>query len=113
MTQLAELADTLSDGEKPSYGMFYAYWMAKLYGYDLGKKGYFRDREQVDWSTALIKSKRIAHQMLRVESLRKNLSEGFDLQNPIELFERRDGVVRKFWDVTRKQFETDPIQFRR
>lgn len=110
LMRLAGLAESLSDSEKPSYGMFYGYWMAKLYGYDLGKNGYFRDEEQVDWPAELLESKRIAYQLEGLSEAK--LPDGVDPQSAIKLFEQRDKTVRDFWAITRKQFESDPIQFR-
>lgn len=112
LMRLAGLAESLSDSEKPSYGMFYAYWMAKLYGYDLGKNGFFRDKKQVDWPAELLKSKRIAYQLDELRKPEARLPDGIDPQSAITLFEQRDKTVRDFWAITRKQFETDPIQFR-
>lgn len=112
LMRLAGLAESLSDSEKPSYGMFYGYWMAKLYGYDLGKSGYFRDKKQVDWPAELLKSKRIAYQLEELRRPEANLPDGIDPQSAIRLFEQRDKTVRDFWAITRKQFESDPIQFR-
>ena len=112
ITRLAEVADMLSDDDKPYYGMFYAYWMAKMYGYDLGDDGFLRDKEQIDWSEQLVRSKRIRHQLNRAsEELKKNKSNEVP-ENLLDLFVAKDKIVRNFWDVTRKQFETDPIQFR-
>jgi hypothetical protein len=110
--RLAELAQTLADDEKPSYGLFYAYWMAKQYGYDLGDNGYFLDGEQVDWSAALLKSKRIEHQIDQLKKPDTKLPDDIDPNSAINLFERRDTVVRAFWDITRVQFATDPLQFK-
>src|SRR5260370_26530416 len=61
VTRLADLAALLSEEEKPSYGLFYAYWLAKFYGYDRTDTEYVRDLVQVDWSAALSESDRIAH----------------------------------------------------
>jgi hypothetical protein len=110
--RLAELAETLADAEKPSYGLFYAYWMSKQYGYDLGENGYFRDGKQVDWSATLLKSKRIEHQIAQLKKPDANLPKNIDLNSAINSFDRRDTIVRAFWDITRMQFETDPLQFK-
>jgi hypothetical protein len=110
LMRLAGLAESLSIEEKPSYGIFYAYWMAKLYGYDLGNKGFFRDNKQVDWPAALVKSERLADQLAQVDSLRGALPDGVKPQDAAR-FAQHDRIVRDFWDI-RKQFETDPIQFR-
>lgn len=112
VTRLSELSETLSESEKPSYGMFYAYWMAKLYGYDLTKRGFVRDREQVDWAAALSQSKRIQHQLTRVTEELEKMGKKTGERSAVDLFRERDRTVREFWDITTKQFTTDPIQFR-
>ncbi|WP_316200674.1 MULTISPECIES: hypothetical protein [unclassified Bradyrhizobium] len=111
LMQLAGLAESLAVEEKPSYGMFYAYWMAKLYGYDLKRKGFVRDPAQVDWPKAMLASQRIIDQLNEADRLRGELPEGIKPQDAMSQFARRDEVVRAFWDITRKQFESDPIQF--
>jgi hypothetical protein len=112
LMRLAGLAESLSTEEKPSYGLFYAYWMAKLYGYDLGNKGFFRHNKQVDWPAALLKSKRLADQLAQVNSLRGAVSDDIKPRDAVALFAQHDRIVRGFWDITRKQFETDPIEFK-
>jgi hypothetical protein len=44
VTSLADLFDLLDDGEDERYGVFYAYWLAKFFGYKLGEAGYVRDK---------------------------------------------------------------------
>ena len=111
LMQLAGLAESLADEEKPSYGMFYAYWMAKLYGYGLEEKGFIRDPTQADWPKAMLESHRIIDQLQEANRLRGELPDGIEPQYAMTLFTRRDTVVRAFWGITRKQFENDPIQF--
>jgi hypothetical protein len=119
VSQMATLAGSLSQAEKPGYGIFYAYWMAKLYGYDLNEDGFFRDTEQEDWSTVLLKSKRIGKHVAAIEKEGKLVGRGAQstknkskkIPTVIDLFRRNDAVVREFWKVTRRQFQNDPIQF--
>lgn len=110
--RLAELAASLTSDEKPSYGMFYAYWMQKLYGYDLGQKGFFRDRNQADWPERLISSKRIKNQMEVMSKLTRSPRAASRSRGPVEVFSRNDKIVRNFWEVTRRQLTADPIEFR-
>ena len=56
VTRLSDLFETLSEDESSSYGIFYSYWMAKYFGDELGKRGYVRQHQLVDWSSALINS---------------------------------------------------------
>lgn len=39
--------------ERPIYGLFHAYWLAKFLGYDLRDAGYVKDRDAYDWSQEL------------------------------------------------------------
>lgn len=112
VARLAAVAEMLSETDKPYYGMFYAYWMAKMYGYDLGDAGFFRDGEQLDWSAELLKSKRLQHQLKRAQEKLKTSGSDDAPESPIELFAANDKIVRDFWDVTRMQFDADPIQFK-
>jgi hypothetical protein len=96
LTRMADLAALLSDEEKPSYGLFYAYWLSKYYGYDWTDHGYVRDSDQADWAVALLDSKRIAYSIEQREK-----EDGTAAQvNVLEAFRLRDAVVRKFWADT-------------
>jgi len=109
VTRLADLARMLDAEEWPSYGLFYGYWLSKLYGYDLTDNGYTPDDDQVDWSKAIIESKRIAHvtdQSKREEKARP------DPQAVLEAFKRRDAVVRQLWARTIAYLNSDPIVLR-
>jgi hypothetical protein len=109
VTRLSELATALPEEEKPSYGMFYTYWMAKLYGYDLTKRGFVQDPEQTDWAALLSSCKRLE----APETAEKPPAAGVDLARALEAFRHRDEQVRQFWEVTRKRLRSDPIQIRK
>jgi hypothetical protein len=94
VTRLADLTRTLFKEEMSSYGLFYAYWLSKLYGYDLTDKGYVPDDEQVDWSKAIMDSKRIAY---LIEQKRGAKAGGPDTQGLLDNFRLRDGIVRELW----------------
>jgi hypothetical protein len=100
VTRLADFVGSLSEEERPSYGQFYGYWLSKFYGYDLSDKGYVRDKEQEDWSTALKESQRLAY----FGGKSQNVSE-----NVLEAFRLREAVVRKFWLGTAALLNSNPI----
>lgn len=104
--RLSDLARMLDKEEWPSYGLFYGYWLSKLYGYDLTDDGYTPDEDQVDWAKAIVESKRIAHV---IEQSKREEKEGADPQVLLETFKGRDGVVRQFWARTIAHLNSAPI----
>jgi hypothetical protein len=119
VTRLADLARMLSEEETSSYGLFYAYWLSKFYGYDLTDDGYERDDEQEDWSEAILQSKRIASlieqrkQIALVEKQNKPANQQKDVesdpQNLLVNFQIRDGIFRKLWAETITHMKNNPI----
>jgi hypothetical protein len=105
VTRIADLAVLLSEDEKPSYGLFYAYWLAKFYGFDLTDSGYIRHDDQEDWGTAVSDSKRIT-----------NAGEGRTEEeigthkNALEAFKMRNAAVRKFWEDTIAHLNGSPTE---
>lgn len=97
LTRIADLSDSLSKDEKPSYGMFYAYWMAKFYGYGLDENGYVRDPKKIDWSEALQNSVRINYYNEKSKELDKGETPRVD---GLEAFKLHDHLVRQFWATT-------------
>lgn len=96
VTRVADLADSLSDEEKPNYGLFYAYWTSKFYGYALTDYGYVQGRE-VNWSEELRNSVRIKYSdEKRTEITQFELSQ----RGSLEAFKLRDVAVQRFWDET-------------
>lgn len=106
VTRLADLARMLSDEEQSSYGLFYAYWLSKLYGYDLTDDGYVPDDDQEDWSKAILKSKRIAY---LIGQRKRSAGSGSDPQALLDNFRIRDGVVRELWARTIAHLNDNPI----
>ena len=89
---------TFSD-EKPSYGLFYAYWMAKFYGYALTEDGYVRNRKEKDWSETLRSSVRINYYIEQSKKLEKDKASWVD---SLEVFKARDRSVQELWAITLK-----------
>lgn len=109
VTRLADLARMLDVEEWPSYGLFYGYWLSKLYGYDLMDSGYERDEEQVDWSKAILESKRIAS---IIDQRKRETKEGADPEGLLNTFKTRDDVVRQFWAHTIAHLNGAPVVLR-
>jgi hypothetical protein len=99
LTRISDLSDSLSQDEKPSYGLFYAYWMAKYYGYTFSGNGYVRNRQKADWSEALGNSVRIKYYNEQSKKLAKDQASWVD---SLEAFRVRDRSVQKFWVTTLK-----------
>jgi hypothetical protein len=106
VTRLADLARMLCEEEWSSYGLFYGYWLSKLYGYDLTDDGYTLDDDQVDWSKAILESKRIAYV---IDQSKRGKKGGADPQGLLDAFELRDGVVRQLWAQTIAHLNSDPM----
>ena len=106
VTRLADLARMLSEEEKSSYGLFYAYWLSKLYGYDLSDEGYIPDDDQEDWSKAILDSKRIAY---LIDQKRQAKGDGPDPQGLLDHFKVRDGTVRELWARTIAHLNENPV----
>jgi hypothetical protein len=103
VTRLADLVRALSVEEEPSYGLFYAYWLAKFYGFDLTGRGYVPDSKGEDWAGALLQSKRIAS---LIEERRR---KGEEAEKLLEDFRKRDVFVRGFWKRTIAHLNKTPI----
>ena len=99
-TRVADLAELLSEEERPSYGLFYAYWMARFYGFTLTDNSYVRDPKRIDWSSALSNSKRIIYFNEKRKGSESDKADGF------AAFKRHDLTVRKFWQDTLKHLGT-------
>jgi hypothetical protein len=116
LTRIADLTRALSEDEKPSYGLFYAYWLSKFYGYDLGSEGYLRDHEQEDWSAAILQSKRIIHLIEQLKSAKREeppveqQMKAADPQALLDGFGDRDLVVRQFWADTIVYGKDNPVR---
>jgi len=54
VVRLSALAGNLTPQERPRYGCFFAYWLARLHGFDIYQTGYARDQDRCDWSNELI-----------------------------------------------------------
>jgi hypothetical protein len=54
---LSDLFGVMNETERPRYGLFYAYWLAKLFGYEYRRGAYRRNREMWDgndsWARAI------------------------------------------------------------
>lgn len=105
VTRVADLAASLSQDEKPSYGLFYAYWLAKFYGYRLTADGYVREPKMPDWSAALCNSKRIAH----YNEIRKEVEGG--TVDGFEAFRVRDRAVHEFWNNALQHLHNNVQQY--
>ncbi len=99
LTRIADLSELLSEEEKPTYALFYAYWLAKFYGYTLTDKGYVRNRKKIHWSEALQNSVRIKYYNAESNKLEKGEASRVD---SLKAFELRDHSVQQFWAITRK-----------
>jgi hypothetical protein len=96
---LSDLYTTLSRSERPSYGSFYFYWMARFYGYHSTARGFERDSKEPDWSRLLLGSKRLkAH-------ARSTLTTGRANRQYWMLLAKRNADCEKFWLVTRQFLE--------
>ncbi|WP_038966974.1 hypothetical protein [Bradyrhizobium diazoefficiens] len=93
---LSDLYTTLSQSERPSYGSFYFYWMARFYGYRASARGFERDKREPDWSRVLLGSKRLkAH-------ARSILSTKRAERRYWKLLTERNADCLKFWQLTRQ-----------
>jgi hypothetical protein len=99
LTRIRDLSNSLSLDEKPSYGLFYAYWMPKFYGYVLAENGYVRNRKKIDWSEALQNSPRIRYYNAQSKKLEKDKASWVD---SLEAFKESDRSVQEFWTITLK-----------
>ncbi|WP_050418990.1 hypothetical protein [Bradyrhizobium tropiciagri] len=93
---LSDLYTTLSPSERPSYGSFYFYWMARFYGYRSTARGFKRDRREPDWSQVLLASKRI--RALARSTLPTQRAE----RRYWMLLAKRNADCEKFWEATRQ-----------
>jgi hypothetical protein len=94
VTRIADLAESLTEEERPSYGLFYAHWLARFYGFRLTGKSYARDLKRIDWSNALSNSRRI-----KCYNEKRKSSEGNEVDS-LKTFKLHDLTVRKLWDDT-------------
>jgi hypothetical protein len=93
---LSDLYTTLSRWERPSYGSFYFYWMARFYGFRLTVRGFERDGNEPDWSRLLLRSKRLKAQA------RSTLAGPQARRRYWSLLTKRNADCEKFWEVTRR-----------
>lgn len=105
---LSELYLALSESERPYYGSFYAYWMARFYGYDSTGKGFKRDKKQTNWSKALLRSCRLKKYLRRSLELNTDPASHRSKTNSLdafnrywELLEQRNSMCKDFWKETR------------
>jgi hypothetical protein len=107
---LAELAGSLDPITRASYGAFYAYWMARMFGYELSKTGYARNNDEADWANEIAKcmSSMVPNRSLKQRSSKLQFRRVNDDQisfveipNARELIRSRFDVVREFWKETR------------
>jgi hypothetical protein len=112
LTLLSDLYFTLTESERPRYGMFYAYWMVRFFGWDLKKSGFFRDKGQTDWSRELLKSSRLEEHFneLQKSSGAKPEMNGKGKQADLwaqyrATLEQRVEAVGEFWQTTRAFLE--------
>jgi hypothetical protein len=80
-------------------GLFYAYWMAKFYGYKLTDNGYVRNRKKFDWSEALQNSARIKYDNAESKKLENGEASRVD---SLKAFKLRDRSVQQLLVSTRK-----------
>jgi len=106
VTRLADLARLLVEAEWSSYGLFYGYWLSKLYGYDLTDDRYVLDEEQADWSKAILESKRIAHV---IDQSKHGEESGANPQGLLDTFKLRDEIVRELWAHTVAHLNSNPV----
>ena len=92
---LSDLYTTLGQSERPHYGAFYFYWMARFYGYRSTARGFERDRKEPDWSRLLLGSRRLKTYM-RSTLNSKNANRYW------KLLAKRSSDCAKFWEVTRQ-----------
>lgn len=91
---LSDLFGVLEEKEIPFFGIFYSYWMAKFFGYDLTKRGYVKKRSQTDWSSY-------------IDKMNKPVLNNDDDYNAKDLnlikktILSRVEVIRNAWDLTR------------
>ena len=78
---LSDLYTTLSRSERPSYGSFYFYWMARFYGYRSAARGFERDKNESDWSRLLLGSKRLKSYAQSTLSTKRANRRYCDLRN--------------------------------
>jgi len=104
---LSDLYAHLSKEEKPLYGSFYAYWLARYFGYDLDDKGYKRDDEQADWSKELLRSVRLKDFSLALFSIQtsqpRTAQKAFNLH--WKELEKRNEMCLKLWKTTQRFLE--------
>ncbi len=93
---LSDLYTTLSRSERPSYGSFYFYWMARFYGFRLTARGFERARNEPDWSRLLLRSKRLKAQA------RSTLADAQAHRRYWSLLTKRNTDCMKFWEETRR-----------
>jgi tetratricopeptide (TPR) repeat protein len=88
---LANLFAFADEDERARFGQFFAYYIAKFYGYELGSRGYQRSENGVDWARAIAKSPLL----------------GADLESQLRRevrnrFQQRVGIIRDTWSDIRE-----------
>ena len=96
LVRLSELDATLSDDERPRYGLFHVYWMAKLFGFELSKRGYTKEDE--NWAKLIQRSWVLESGEAVAREARGTIAYR-------EFFKLRSARVRKLWKTTRKFVE--------
>lgn len=108
VTSLADLFDLLDDGEDERYGVFYAYWLAKFFGYKLGEAGYVRDKAYWsatrNWAAAARASPvfRTEVEDFPADARRLEVAEGDGANTPVAGWQANIDTLDRAWEATRR-----------
>ena len=91
LLSLSNLFGILAPAERARCGLFYSYWMAKFFGYELKKEGY-RKATQESW--AILIGMRAIPSASSVDQL--------TLQKMREVLDNQIGTIQETWDATRE-----------
>jgi hypothetical protein len=91
LLSLSNLFGILAPAERARFGLFYSYWMAKFFGYELTEVGY-RPTEQESWATIVA-----AHPVGIPPS-----ADGDTAAKMRELLNGHLAVIQSAWDATRE-----------
>lgn len=105
LAQLSELNLNLTAEQRPYFGSFYGYWLARFYGYDSTKKGIKRLRRFPDWSKVILGSKRLKIHRRKLFIAQSGLDDNKKMDLAMReyetLLEAANDDVRTFWKKTR------------
>lgn len=91
LLSLSNLFGILAPAERARCGLFYSYWMAKFFGYELKKEGY-RKATQESW--AILIGMKAIPSASSVDQL--------TLQKMREVLDNQIGTIQETWDATRE-----------